>query len=793
MNQEQPLYIPMCTRDHAGLYRLRATNGVGDVQTEASVSVQPIQSIDVSTSRDLTRYAGLEEKRIPLKDITAGVESEPSEKFNSIRKLELQLAAGKPVTEKETPAMAVAIIDPLKDIGCTEGDSIILSTIVRGSPLPKFEWLRDGKLIPNANRFTSHYDLLSNTLFLRIKGVSIGDAGSYTLTATNPVNQVQTAAKVQVSKTKSIVDTAITSDFSKYAALDLKEKPLLTDLRPEIDTSAKVPMERFEKFERATREWMPIDWVPIDCTSYIPQNRLDEVEALNRRILKQYTGGVDKGPIVGEDTLGRLKQMDEFKVSEVFEPLEREYRLVLVKPMEEQISIEGTPVSLYCTVDAYPLPQFDWYHNGKPIEDSQRLIPHYDPYTGLVALHFMMTNKRDIGHYIVKIRNSGGEVISECDLKLNLVPDIDETPYIAKSSYTALESLHQRKQLLSIEADEGFNMFPSIIHVNSQIKLVEFVFKPTHLTECKIKWMLSGVDVSDKIKVIKDEQKGVVLVSFILDAIQSQQDKENKAKLICVIENSKGVFQRLVNISMVYDNEDAIAPQFEHELESRIVDEGSPLNIEALVSGSPSPSIEWTKDDIPVGNVYKTTFSHNLCSLSLAKANRSDSGWFKCILSNSAGTATSACKIIVINPQVSSGVGRTGETTSFSPTNLKSVEFQHRKSEQQPNVGKMFLAQLKRSRPVIGTSNEQSMEIISSGDVYKEADRRAPSFKIHLPPVIDCIESHGCKLQVTVVPINDPGMIVQWYKNDAKLEAGDTLWNLDFLSRFFTRKRVDCG
>ena len=68
--------------------------------------------------------------------------------------------------------------------------------------------------------------------------------------------------------------------------------------------------------------------------------------------------------------------------------------------------------------------------------------------------------------------------------------------------------------------------------------------------------------------------------------------------------------------------------------------EGDNLTLSCNATGNPVPTISWTRDGSPVDS-SKISFSANKTQLTITHVNRTDSGEYRCVASNSLGNATS--------------------------------------------------------------------------------------------------------------------------------------------------------
>lgn len=67
------------------------------------------------------------------------------------------------------------------------------------------------------------------------------------------------------------------------------------------------------------------------------------------------------------------------------------------------------------------------------------------------------------------------------------------------------------------------------------------------------------------------------------------------------------------------------------------------------VAGTPTPSVEWFKDNepLPPSRFKKTEFDGRVCRIIFLESRLSDKGLYKCVLTNECGSASSSAEVIV--------------------------------------------------------------------------------------------------------------------------------------------------
>lgn len=96
----------------------------------------------------------------------------------------------------------------------------------------------------------------------------------------------------------------------------------------------------------------------------------------------------------------------------------------------------------------------------------------------------------------------------------------------------------------------------------------------------------------------------------------------------------------------------ALKPEIIEPLKSVEVMEGDEAVLVCKVSGTPSTTVQWEKNNLPVRESYrvKGKFEDDVATLTLKQTRGDDSGEYKCIISNEHGTVSSSCKVKVVVP-----------------------------------------------------------------------------------------------------------------------------------------------
>lgn len=366
------------------MFKVRADNKSGDVETSAPVKVSSLPSVRDQSFIPTDTFARLEQGNQPrFIEEVSGVDERPLVDLTKLRQLEIKPI---PMTEEEKVEQSKPrIVIPLRNVQAIENQPVVLSAQIEGKPQPQFTWFKNNQPLSEGNRFRTHYDIPSKTIFLTIAGAREDDTGTYRLVAQNPVGQEDTTCEVTV---------------------DLNQ--------PKIDQRSFVPQTAFEKLEKPQLK-------PNQVTSGVDQSTFfnqDLFRPFDERSIPQTSALVG-----GED-------------SDAAMPISAPKILIPLRPIK---TTEGENVVLVTQVEGYPLPQFTWTHNNKPIMASNRVTPHYDMLTKRCFLQILDTRPNDTGNYELIAENPAGQDRTKTEMTVVPVSKIDQTGYVPYDKFSTLE------------------------------------------------------------------------------------------------------------------------------------------------------------------------------------------------------------------------------------------------------------------------------------------------------------------------------------------------------------------
>ncbi|XP_072199268.1 hemicentin-1 isoform X3 [Excalfactoria chinensis] len=523
---------------------------------------------------------------------------------------------------------------------------------VKGIPKPIIKWLHNGRELTGREPGIS---ILENDTLLIIASVTPSDNGDYICVATNEAG----------------------SRERKYN-LKVHVPPEIRDQEKVTNTSVVVnqPVSLF--CEVSGNPFPVISWYKEDI-QVVESNTLQILH--NGNILKLLKATVDDAGQYSCKAINIAGSSEKLFNLDILVPPS----IIGADTPSEIAVILNQEVSLECRAKGFPFPTIHWFKDSKPLFLG-------DPNVELVekgqVLHIKSARRVDKGHYQCSATNDAGKQIKEVKLIIHVPPSIKggnittevsallnnlinldcETKGIPVPTITwykegrpiisSPQALYvDRGQFLQIPhaqvsdsakytchvtnaagaAEKIYEVdvyVPPVIEGNAETAQSRQVVAGNSLTlECKaagnpsplLTWLKDGVPVkaSDSLHIVSGGKK-----LEILNAVEADQ-----GQYLCVATSIAGEQE------IKYGVEILVPPFVEggDEFLDYIVVLHSPLELECLATGTPSPTITWLKGGQPIEEETRHKILLNGQKFLISQAQVSDTGHYKCVAVNIAG------------------------------------------------------------------------------------------------------------------------------------------------------------
>ena len=221
---------------------------------------------------------------------------------------------------------------------------------------------------------------------------------------------------------------------------------------------------------------------------------------------------------------------------------------------------DGDSVKLRVRCEGVPLPSVQWLINGSNIDEKNtNMIINTSINENFVVseLEIPEFGAEFVGNVTCLAKNAGGQVDTTCHLVINQIPP------------TILRRLERH-----VDTAEG--------------QPLELVAKVTGSPKPELKWFKNDEEMFDDNNIEKlDLPDGVVKLSF------KHVSPLDSGTYKLVVSNPSG---QASGISIVTVNCAEQKPEFLKELNDLSTVVGEPMELEAVIKGTPSPDVKWVKD-----------------------------------------------------------------------------------------------------------------------------------------------------------------------------------------------------
>ncbi|XP_033210459.1 titin [Belonocnema kinseyi] len=778
----------------SGEYTVRATNHLGSAHTSSCVRVIGKSGIltDTQNEQSLEQIQMLED----------------SSKYRRTQQEE--------VTVMQPPQFS----RPLHNIETVELTNVHLECRLQpvGDASMRVDWFVNGRPVKTGHRFRPSYEF--DYVALDILGVYPEDSGVYTCQASNQLGETVTSCSVRVHAKKDLLLESqhpegleriqYLEDSSRYKRNELVDE--VVNVKPKFVTKPKNQENlregqhaHFEcKLEPVTDSNLKVEWFkngrpvtighrfrPIHDFGYVALDVIDLIaedtgtytcravnlvgsDEVNCALSCKSTAQIltNTQNEMGLEQISYLEDRSKYHRREDVEETTTQAPIFTTSLNNVEIK-EGQRAHFECRLipvsDASM--KVEWFHNNTPVKAGSRFIETNS--FGFVALDIMYAYPEDAGTYTCRAKNAIGEAMTSATADVHSKKSI----YMETQNENALQRLrhledssrYQRKavQEESVSQAPVFTMPIKDLRVaENQAAHFEARVIPVGDAKLKVEWLRNGVPIlaSNRVttmhdfgyvalnmKYVNPEDSGTYTCRAINDLgeavtsatlfVQSKaalqfdsQHEGSLAKLQALEDSSK--YQRREEEDVVVKEK----PSFTVQLNGpKNLVEGQSAHYECRIEPYPDANmkVEWFHNDKPLstGHRYRTACDFGFAALDVLSVYAEDSGTYTCKATNKLGSATSS-----INLDVKSRASIIQETQHEGA--LKKIQY------------------------------------LEDDSRYKRVDQEdvviaeKPKFGRPLKNIEHLPEGKSAHLEATLTPVNDPTMVVEWYRDGRPIPQG---------------------
>ncbi|KAG7311046.1 hypothetical protein JYU34_003903 [Plutella xylostella] len=474
-----------------------------------------------------------------------------------------------------------------------EGEPILLTAKLQGSPRPTATWFKDGIEIPKTDPRITQVHLPDGTVKLSIEHAVPTDCGAYKLQISNPNGDYTALCAVAVNPTPR------KPSFSQ----DLEDQKTTVGQPLKLQaTIMAYPAPEVKWF----KDGVPIR--PSQAVNFI--NQPGGLIGLSIDACRPEDAGVYSLTVANK--LGEVQSKATVEVSQ------REKKPAFIAELQPATVIEGFPARLEVKVLGHPPPTIKWTHNGKEIVPDGTHLQVISKPDGSQALLIDKATAADAGEYAVVAVNDKGEVASKAQLSVAGRTD-DSVP-------------QERPQLIhglrDMTAEEGQPLALGAAYVGNPVPDVTWTKDGVPLVQADdVSIVCHGNRVGLEISPCAMSHAGVYSVKLVNPL---GEDESSATVAVRKVYQPPSFSQKFTDLQQL--------PTFDAKFPAR-------------VQGVPAPDITWLKDGQPVreGEKYHIKRDGDAVCLYVRDVKPEDSGKYSCVARNREGEDSCAAQLEVVD------------------------------------------------------------------------------------------------------------------------------------------------
>nr|CRZ24661.1 BMA-UNC-89, isoform b [Brugia malayi] len=494
----------------------------------------------------------------------------------------------------------------LKSCTVAENAEIILQCKLKGLPKPTISWMKDGTKLDQNHRVITEYHE-DGTIILKIKNARKEDSGEYRCDAVNTFGAAWTAGPVRVATESELQREGEAPDFIEPI------KPVTVSVGETAILEGKVKGE-----PKPEIKWFNGENIVKETSNIQLENLPDGTQRLTiKNATVDDTGEYrcvasnQYGDVWCDVTLTvQVPISEEEGANEYAAP-------TFLRTLEGIHAKELEHVVLECKIVGEPMPEIKWFKDKEEISANDTHFKKETLPDGTARLIIDSVNKDDTGEFRCEAQNNFGT--ARTDAMLNVWYDF-EVPVQSEISPEFAQ------ELKAVQATEG--------------QQISFECRVVGVPVPEVKWFRDGEEVkSDEHVRIESLPDGTN--RLVIDSV-SVEDQGNYR---CEATNSAGSMSSKAPLT-VHEVETL---KLKKGLADTKVEIGTKIRLFIEIEGKPK-TVRWFhgKDEIKANKRTKLeTITQNEYSLETDKAESSDEGTYRVVLSTDTEMVESSCAVTV--------------------------------------------------------------------------------------------------------------------------------------------------
>ncbi|XP_055795289.1 obscurin-like [Salvelinus fontinalis] len=272
--------------------------------------------------------------------------------------------------------------------------------------------------------------------------------------------------------------------------------------------------------------------------------------------------------------------------------------------------LEGEEVQLTCSTHSTPLPQVRWFKDARELTDQRKYHIESDARSGILTLTIMNPGETDLGQYECELWNQLGSAKSKAELCTAFTQVIDSEP--------------DQPQVLLTKDSDGWStaMVKQWLQTDfSPTSIVKMLFQPGYAKPAE-----SGPEERDP------TTRGHVEVPQFPNDLEERPEVEEELYVPEAIQEMP-----------------AALPSIQVPAEDLCVESGQSATFTIIITGRPTPEIQWYKDgeELLANENVEVVQNGARCSLTVLYPESEDGGIYTCGAYNDSGHTSCQAQLTV--------------------------------------------------------------------------------------------------------------------------------------------------
>ncbi|OCT57560.1 hypothetical protein XELAEV_18003341mg [Xenopus laevis] len=506
----------------------------------------------------------------------------------------------------------------LQDITARDGSEVELQCKASGVPRPQVEWTKDGQPLPPGE---GHIQLTEGGQVLRLNGTRLSDQGRYQCLAFNHAGQQVKDFNLRVHTPPTIWASNETTEVASLLHG-------VVELRCEARASP-VPGITWFKDKR-----------PIVSSSRATYRESGRSLQLSRVLLS------DAGTYTCRATNNAGTAEKSYRLEVYVSP---DIEGGGSKPLPIK-AILGHSLELECSATGHPPPTLSWLKDGLMLSERDGLQIK----DGGRTLHIGIVSERTQGTFTCVAISLAGENVLHYVVTVLVPPKVLIGEGSAHVTVTANDPLdlschatgYPTPTIQWLRNDHSLSNEVGVEILDGGKMLTIRQIQPQHAGKyiCKAEGESGTAEASVEVEVQELPSVtiagGTTMVVNFLKRINSVSI-DDEGVYTCVATNFAGEGRQDVVLTVL------VPPNIEPSDVNQTVVENLPASFECLASGSPLPIVSWYRGEQLLSAVPGITLLNDGKTLQIENAQSSDSGEYRCVASNTAGSSEFRYNLLV--------------------------------------------------------------------------------------------------------------------------------------------------